>query len=125
MLRGGAGGDLLHGNGRHDTLRGGGGRDEICGGAGHDKLWGGHGHDLLSGENGLDTLYGGSGDDRPHALPGDRLTGGAGRDYFIVDFDMFVGDYTTIQDFTADTGRCQQTVLARWPEASRGLSASR
>ena len=131
--------DALGGN---DTIFGNGGNDRIFGGdnffitpvggglpfliapGGDDYLNGGSGNDTLYGEVGNDTLIGGTGNDvlvgvDPNAVnPGrgerDILTGGAGRDRFLLGSigDVFYDDgvvslgndgeidFATITDFT-------------------------
>jgi Ca2+-binding RTX toxin-like protein len=61
---GGAGGDIILGNGAlANTIDGGAGHDQIYGGALRDVLRGGEGNDGLNGLGGGDTLEGGDGDD--------------------------------------------------------------
>jgi Ca2+-binding RTX toxin-like protein len=97
-LWGGAGGDLLVGNGfanllegrsGADTLRGGGGSDTLLGGADDDQLFGGAGDDQLFGGTGDDQLHGGDGADLLFGGPGtDTLLGGPGNDYYVVDSEL-------------------------------------
>jgi hypothetical protein len=58
---GGAGADLIVGNGVGNVIDGGAGNDIIDGGAGNDKLIGGAGNDKLAGGAGNDRLEGGDG----------------------------------------------------------------
>jgi VCBS repeat-containing protein len=82
-LTGGAGTDLIFGQGGNDTLNGLGGDDLLCGGAGNDTLSGGDGDDTLGGGDGNDILSGGAGDDGMIGGAGnDVLTGGPGADRF-------------------------------------------
>ncbi len=60
---GGAGNDLLTGNGIANRLSGGAGNDQLTGGYGKDTLNGGAGIDRLSGGAGADLLIGGAGSD--------------------------------------------------------------
>lgn len=69
---GGAGDDLINGNGIGNRLEGGRGNDRIFGADGNDWIDGGTGNDLLDGGNDNDTVLGGDGND--------QLSGGAGRD---------------------------------------------
>jgi serralysin len=117
-LRGGDGKDTLYGNDGNDTLTGGysydddtlvggNGNDKLSGGDGSDTLSGGDGNDILNGDggtdilsggNGNDTLKGGNGDDSTH---NDMLTGGLGKDTFILNTtDYYLSDVTKITDFT-------------------------
>lgn len=86
--------DYLEGGGGNDVLRGGPGDDTLKGEAGNDILWGGVSSYSIQSDN--DRLDGGNGDDvliytiaplyRPSHSPGlDTLTGGPGRDTFIID----------------------------------------
>lgn len=76
-IAGGRGNDLIYGNGGHDRLHGEDGTDSLFGGDGDDVLWGGRGNDLIDGGAGNDVLGGVLGD-------GNTLTGGLGRDRFII-----------------------------------------
>jgi hypothetical protein len=58
---GGAGNDLIVGNGAGNVIDGGAGNDMIDGGSGNDKLLGGAGNDKLAGGAGNDRLEGGDG----------------------------------------------------------------
>ena len=98
LLRGGALGDELHGEGvvfpavfppppitdelrGRDTVEGRGGGDTIAGDWGDDLLDGGGGDDLLNGGDDNDRLEGGEGRDSLHGDAGwDWLYGGAGKD---------------------------------------------
>ena len=77
---GGAGDDLLLGDGERNQLTGGAGDDRLDGRGGNDRL-----NDIGPG---ADTLRGGAGDDKLYA-PGrrDRLFGGAGNDVLSPAFD--------------------------------------
>ena len=86
---GGAGDDQLDGGDGADTLEGADGNDRLDGGAGQDVLMGGAGDDLLSdhdapGAQVRDYLNGAQGDDTLVAGGDDWLTGGEGRDDFIL-----------------------------------------
>jgi VCBS repeat-containing protein len=102
-LTGGAGTDLIFGQGGNDTLNGQDGDDLLCGGAGNDTLSGGDGNNTLGGGDGNDILSGGAGDDGMSGGAGnDVLTGGPGADHFsggagkdvAVDFSAAQGDTT-------------------------------
>lgn len=138
---GGAGDDTLnaaaatevyaYGNGGNDSLGGGSGNDFLYGGTDGDKLSGEGGNDTLFGENGNDILLGGDGDDTlsgssgealifapdgtstPAAPEVDSLTGGAGKDSFVIADNFFnrnayaTGgntDYVSITDFSTTDG---------------------
>lgn len=103
-LDGGSGNDTLKGYGGHDTLIGGSqsdtlegmdGNDVLRGDSGADKLYGGIGNDFLYGGAGADQLFGGEGDDVLFGGVGeaDRLTGGAGKDRFLVNLESFQEKY--------------------------------
>ncbi|MDM9581307.1 calcium-binding protein [Nostoc sp. GT001] len=80
-LNGGAGSDILNGNGGDDILNGGAGSDILNGNAGDDSLNGDAGSDILNGNLGSDTLNGNAGSDILNGnLGSDILTGGAGND---------------------------------------------
>ncbi|QXH48832.1 LapA family giant adhesin [Pseudomonas xanthosomatis] len=100
-LLGGAGNDIIFGQGGNDYLDGGKGNDILLGGTGNDTLLGGEGNDLLFGGAGNDTLIGGKGND--------IMTGGAGADTFvwkagdtgqdvIKDFKVSEGDRLDLSD---------------------------
>ncbi|MFG0630369.1 immunoglobulin-like domain-containing protein [Pseudomonas sp. xss_2] len=74
-LMGGAGNDIIFGQGGNDYIDGGKGNDILLGGTGNDTLLGGEGNDVLFGGVGKDTLIGGKGND--------ILSGGAGADTFV------------------------------------------
>ncbi|MEM1264822.1 MAG: cellulose binding domain-containing protein [Pseudomonadota bacterium] len=81
IVLGGGGTDEIDGGARADELSGEGGDDRIFGGHGFDTISGGEGDDWLNGGIGRDTIYGGGGND---VLIGnglqDLLMGGAGDD---------------------------------------------
>lgn len=98
-LNGGAGSDLIFGNGGNDTINGKAGNDVISGGAGFNLMSGGDGNDVLLagpdenlmlggagndqlvGGNGADAMVGGAGDDTLFGGKGlDLAIGGAGND---------------------------------------------
>lgn len=85
-LIGGSGNDKLYGMDGNDVLRGDSGADRLHGGIGNDFLYGGAGADHLLGEEGDDVLFGGVGE-------ADRLTGGAGKDRFLVNLKSFQEKY--------------------------------
>lgn len=90
QLRGGTGNDQLHGGSGNDKIWGEAGNDQLRGGAGNDSLLGGSGNDHLLGETGSDRLIGGDGNDRlqgaqrTNAAEKDIMTGGKGRDTFVL-----------------------------------------
>ena len=90
QLRGYSGNDKLWGESGNDRLWGESGSDQLRGGSGNDQLWGGSGIDLLLGETGSDRLFGGDGNDRlqgaqrSRSAEKDVLTGGKGRDVFVL-----------------------------------------
>lgn len=101
-LSGNASNDNLAGGTANDNIRGGAGNDYITGGAGNDTLFGDSSNDLLYGGRGNDSVFGGIGSDRLFGDEGDdvltgadatvgrgageidRLTGGPGRDRFVL-----------------------------------------
>ncbi len=90
-LVGGDGDDVIYGRGSGDRLNGGVGADHLVGGGGADQLRGGAGDDVLLGGRGADELNGG--------LGASTLTGGPGKDRFVFDVDPFSGSIATITDF--------------------------
>jgi Ca2+-binding RTX toxin-like protein len=122
------GNDSFQGNGGDDRLKGGQGDDRIKGGKGDDFISGGQGNDFLSGGQGDDVIMGGAGNDvvlggqgddvlfggqpgTPGTLEKDILSGGDGRDRFVLydsdaDRTFYTGfgdaDYADILDFTAE-----------------------
>jgi Ca2+-binding RTX toxin-like protein len=74
---GGAGNDILRGNGANNQLNGSGGNDILIGNAGFDGLYGGDGND---------ALYGGA--------DGNNLFGGLGNDVYYIDADTDIGIQT-------------------------------
>jgi Ca2+-binding RTX toxin-like protein len=80
VLIGNGVGNRLNGNGGNDTLTGNGGKDKLNGGAGDDVLSGGGGNDKLNGGEGADVLKGGGGRDTLQWELGDSFNGGAGVD---------------------------------------------
>ncbi len=89
ILRGGAGRDVILGGRGRDRVRAGAGTDIVYGNAGNDVIRGQRGADRLLGNGGRNRLLGGAGRDRlvsfvsRHA--GDRLNGGSGRDWAVMD----------------------------------------
>ena len=73
-MLGGAGTDVIYGEGDADLILGGTCEDLLDGGAGDDRIFGEFGLDILVGGAGADFLHGGE--------DGDRLTGGGGNDDF-------------------------------------------
>ncbi|MHC8302408.1 retention module-containing protein [Pseudomonas sp. ZS1P83] len=102
-LLGGAGNDIIFGQGGDDKLYGGSGNDILLGGTGNDLLNGDAGNDFLIGGTGTDTLDGGAGNDTLLGGTGnDSLIGGSGADTFV----WKAGDTGSdvIKDFKASEG---------------------
>ena len=80
-VTGGAGDDVLLGDGKANVLLGGPGADRLGGAEGDDLLVGGLGADQLTGDLGNDTLFGSDGNDTLSGADGnDDLKGEAGDD---------------------------------------------
>ncbi|WP_408588206.1 calcium-binding protein, partial [Geminicoccus harenae] len=78
---GGAGNDVLRGEGGNDRIWGDAGFDQLSGGAGDDTILGGDNRDRIWGDDGNDQLYGQHGpDDLFGGLGNDLLMGGDGND---------------------------------------------
>lgn len=87
----------------NDTLYGGAGNDLIRGNGGNDKLIGGSGNDRLFGDAGNDVLYGAGPESKGGAQSigpqTDTLTGGDGRDVFVIqqgDGTVIITDFTGV-----------------------------
>ena len=79
---GGAGNDVIRGDGLSNAIAGLAGDDNLWAGIGDDHMTGGDGNDVLRGEAGNDTLDGGVGNDALAGHAGDdKLFGGAGTDF--------------------------------------------
>jgi hypothetical protein len=103
-IAGGAGRDILTGDGLANRLAGSGGSDEIDGGAGADTLWGGYGRDTLTGGNGRDVFVFDVGLRSAHA---DRITDfSPARDSIALDRDIFraVDRMLNADEFRAGAG---------------------
>jgi serralysin len=139
-------GDLIDGEGGNDRINGGEGDDTIDGGVGNDSLFGGSGsfNDILSGGDGTDRLTGGDGFDSLDGGKGndtligvststgfgsfdiDTLTGGLGKDLFLLgdsnrrfydDRDASTSgdfDYGVITDFNLSEDKVQLKGLAKF-----------
>ncbi len=88
-LYGENGNDSIYGGDGDDLIDGGSGNDLLYGESGDDVIIGGDGDDLLFGGDGMDQLYGGDGNDWLFSgnlmdNKGDVMTGGAGRDTFVL-----------------------------------------
>ncbi|WP_134497366.1 Ig-like domain-containing protein [Microvirga pakistanensis] len=83
-LHGGGGNDYVGSHGGNDWLYGDAGNDTVSGGIGNDRLYGGSGHDRLLGETGHDRLSGDTGNDTlDGGTSNDSLWGGSGNDRLI------------------------------------------
>lgn len=93
------GADIIIGgdSGTGDVITGSAQRDVIVGLAGDDELAGGAGDDFIIGGAGADQIDGGDGDDIIVDLDSDLLTGGEGRDVFVVN-GMSADGSATITD---------------------------
>jgi Ca2+-binding RTX toxin-like protein len=78
---GGAGDDVITGNGKKNKLQGNDGNDEVDGGGGKDRIFGNDGNDNLKGGGGNDKIFAGDGDDNARGGQGnDLIDGGRGND---------------------------------------------
>ncbi|MFM5463939.1 VCBS domain-containing protein, partial [Aeromonas simiae] len=118
-LHGDAGNDILFGGSGNDLLAGDEGNDQLDGGSGHDTLQGGSGNDQLAGGLGNDILIGGSGDDLLHGnggadtfvwQKGDSVAGSLTRDH-VVDFSRAEGDKLDLSDLLDHDGGKSQNEL--------------
>jgi Ca2+-binding RTX toxin-like protein len=112
-LYGGDDNDVLHGGTGSDILEGGSGNDTLYGDdttnptgtdSGRDFLYGGAGNDVLIGRYGEDRLQGQSSSSPASFNEKDVLTGGVGRDTFVVANlykDGGLNDYAHITDWGA------------------------
>lgn len=142
--------DNLAGGGANDNISGGLGNDKITGGDGNDALFGDSGNDILNGGRGNDSVFGGSGSDRLFGDEGDdvltgadaavgrgvgeidRLTGGPGRDRFVLGTTQGsfyndgnistsgLSDFAVITDFNA----LEDTIQLSGPKSRYSLGAS-
>ena len=112
-LDGGTGNDFLFGDAGTDILNGGTGNDTLDGGAGNDTLNGDAGADILRGGTGVDTIDGGADNDTIHLANGDfsageSLTGNAGTDEIILidatTVDFSVGTINTVETLNGSGG---------------------
>lgn len=113
IIDGKGGNDKLYGDRGNDRLSGGSGNDRIRGGIGNDRLLGGTGNDQLLGEDGNDILQGAW---RRRSAEKDTLTGGKGRDTFVLGNEfgtlyddgkansMGTNNYALITDFNIKQG---------------------
>jgi Ca2+-binding RTX toxin-like protein len=109
--------DIIYGSYLGDYIWGADGNDYLYGGNGNDSIYGGNGNDLLIGGDGDDILQGSSLLNYYIGIPGltppeyDTLTGGAGRDTFVVGTN--IGNlnqgpgYVVITDFISFVDRIQ------------------
>lgn len=105
--------DGLRGGTGNDTLQGLGGDDLLISGAGNDIIYGGAGNDRIFGEDGDDQLVG-VGEKNIGAGTVDELTGGGGKDRFVLSnakraYYSKGGnlDYAIIRDFTIGQDKIQ------------------
>jgi len=92
------GNDRLGGSDGNDSVDGGADNDTLAGGAGDDTLAGGSGDDSLSDTQGGNLIDGGAGADTIGEVSsgdtGSTLTGGAGRDLFVLGYQAgYVANY--------------------------------
>lgn len=85
-----------------DTIRGRGGNDTLNGKGGADRMDGGVGLDILNGGDGSDLMFGGKAD-------GDKLTGGAGADIFVLSGKG--GSPITLTDVIMDHNSSLDTIV--------------
>lgn len=86
QVTGGAGAQVVYGDGASQHMVLGAGDDTLHGGAGDDHVGSQGGHDRLYGDEGNDTLSGGSGNDLLDGGTGqDVMIGGTGHDTYVVD----------------------------------------
>jgi Ca2+-binding RTX toxin-like protein len=149
-LGGGMDNDSLFGSDGNDLLDGGLNNDRLVGGNGNDSLVAGSGADSLKGGLGNDSLNGGEGDDTiVGVVPGissarelDVLTGGAGRDTFVLgdcsdiyysDSDplttgesdyALITDLNTSEDFIQLHGSIEQYTLDFFTTSSGRIDAA-
>jgi Ca2+-binding RTX toxin-like protein len=102
FLVGSGGADRLFGAGGDDYVDGGAGNDMLDGGAGSDTLLGGAGNDIFLDSEGFDHYFGEDGDDIFGAYDTTfdsvaRVTGGNGRDAYVVDPACRLFDITDFQ----------------------------
>lgn len=149
-LSGTANNDNQAGGAANDTIRGGTGNDKISGGDGNDSLFGEGNNDILNGGLGNDSVFGSAGGDRLFGDEGDdvltgadatvgrglgevdTLTGGAGRDRFVLGATQGafyndgnistsgISDYALITDFNA----LEDTIQLSGPKSRYSLGAS-
>lgn len=142
--------DNLAGGAANDNISGGLGNDKITGGDGNDALFGDSGNDSLNGGRGNDSVFGGTGGDRLFGDQGDdvltgadsavgrgvgeidRLTGGAGRDRFVLGATQGafysdnnistsgLSDFAVITDFNP----LEDTIQLSGPKSRYSLGAS-
>ena len=101
-----------HNTNLDDRLYGGAGSDTLLGYEGNDYLNGGAGNDLLKGDHGDDTLIGGPGDDWLYtghldANDNDIMTGGTGRDTFVIGDCVMPTSHTEAIDWSQKIDQMQ------------------
>ena len=109
-IEGNDGNDVLFGGNGGDTIKGGAGHDVINGFDGNDDVEGGAGNDVMVVGEGIQHIHGGAGDDVflvYNVNSQVTLTGGTGRDYFVIFPEQPASNVTdtnliTITDFNDD-----------------------
>jgi len=118
-LDGGAGDNIVYGDGSAQYIVLGEGDDKLCGGSGNDTVGSEGGNDFICGEDGNDSLFGGEGDDTLVGAGGnDTIDGGAGDD--TVRFSGNYDDYTISYDPETDT----YTIEEKQPVTPAALTMS-
>lgn len=102
---GGAGSDFIFGGTGNDTVNGNLGDDFIDGWHGDDSVRGGQGNDVITGGFGYNVIMGDLGNDTINANGADTITGGQGRDHFVLsirngDYPVLATPRYVITDFT-------------------------
>ncbi|MES9903935.1 MAG: M10 family metallopeptidase C-terminal domain-containing protein, partial [Sedimenticola sp.] len=112
---GGAGDDIIKGNGADNRLLGRDGDDKLMGLGGDDRIWGEGGDDILIGGAGLDRLWGGGGADtfvvgEPEVKDPNNSSLGWNSDR-ILDFSFAENDVIDIRDVLPDFDPTTDNIL--------------